>query len=120
MRRLKTGRNWRVGWNEEAHIFKGLVGGDDWACEFTSEEFDDFFRLLMDLNRTMDSMGAELMDEEAIAIEQETDLLWMQTNGFPKEYEVSFILLTGRRSEGHWDSDAAQGLMQAIQTIKLF
>ena len=120
MRRLKTGSDWRVGWNEAANPFKGLVGGDHWACELTTGEFDDFFRLLMDLSSTMDSMAAELMDEEAIAIEKETDLLWMQTNGFPKAYEVSFILLTGRRSEGHWNEIATQELIQAIQTIKLF
>ena len=120
MKRLKTGSNWRVGWNEEANPFKGLVGGDDWACELTADEFDDFFRLLMDLSSAMDSMTAELMDEEAIAIDKETDLLWMQADGFPKQYEVSFIVLTGRRTEGHWDKNAAQELIQAIQTIKLF
>ncbi len=120
MKRLKTGSNWRVGWNESASPFKGLVGGDDWACELTAAEFEDFFRLFMDLHNTMESMAAELMEEEAIAIEKETDLLWMQTNGFPSSYELSFILLTGRRAEGHWDKDASQSLFQAIQTIQLF
>lgn len=120
MKRLKTGKNWRVGWNATANPFKGLLGGEDWACELTAEEFDSFVRLLSELGQSMESMKADLMDEEAIAIAQETDLLWMQVNGYPQRYSLSFILLTGRRAEGHWDESATIEIIQAIQTIKLF
>ena len=120
MKRLKTGKHWRVGWNETANPFNGLVGGEDWACELTAAEFNDFVRLLTELRQSIDAMQADLMDEEAIAIAQETDLLWMQVNGYPHRYSLSFILLTGRRAEGHWDQAATLELIQAIQTIKLF
>ena len=120
MKRLKTGKNWRVGWDDQANPFKGIVGGDDWACELTAAEFDDFFRLISELGQAMASMTAELMDEEAIAIDQETDLIWVQVNGYPTSYDLSFILLTGRRAEGHWNQAAVRELIQAIQTIKLF
>lgn len=120
MKRLKTGKNWRVGWDEKANPFKGLVGGDHWACELTAVEFDDFFRLLSELGEAIASMETELMDEEAIALEQQTDLIWMQINGYPHAYDLSFILKTGRRTEGHWEKQATAELIQAIQTIKLF
>ena len=120
MKRLKTGKNWRVGWNEAANPFKGLLGGDHWACELTADEFNDFVRLLTELGQAMEAMQTDLMDEEAIAIDKQTDLLWIQANGYPQRYSLSFILLTGRRSEGHWDEAATAELIQAIPTIKLF
>jgi hypothetical protein len=120
MKRLKTGKNWRVGWDEtDTNSFQGLLGGEDWACELTAAEFDDFVRLLTELGQSMESMTADLMDEEAIAINQSTDLLWMQINGYPRSYSLSFILLTGRRAEGQWDELNTLELIQAIQTIKL-
>ncbi|MFN7338823.1 MAG: DUF1818 family protein, partial [bacterium] len=28
---LKYGSGWRLGWNPQAAVYKGLIGGDDWA-----------------------------------------------------------------------------------------
>ncbi len=120
MKRLKTGKNWRVGWNDEADVFKGLVGADDWSVELTETEFDTFLRLLTELGEALESMKAELMDEEAIALEKESELLWMQIDGYPQVFSISFILRTGRCAEGHWSAETASELNQAIQTIKLF
>lgn len=120
MKRLKTGKNWRVGWNDEASCFKGLVGADDWSIELTQAEFEEFLRLLTELKAALQSMKTELMDEEAIAIDKETELLWMQVEGFPDAYSISFILRSGRRAEGYWSSETASELNQAIQSIQLF
>lgn len=120
MKRLKTGQNWRVGWDDEAGVFKGLLGADDWSVELTEAEFNEFLRLLSSLSDAIESMRSELMDEEAIAIDQESELLWMQVDGFPDAYSISFMLQTGRRADGHWKAEPAAALRQAIQTIKLF
>lgn len=121
MKRLvKNGPGWRLGWNPEADDYQGLVGGDDWAIELTEAELDDFCRLLAHLSQTMSQMASELMDEEKIACEAESDLLWLEVEGYPSDYTLRFILNTGRRYEGSWLAQAIPGLVQAAQSLKVF
>jgi len=119
-RQLKQGSGWRVGWDPEAPDFQGLVGSDQWALELTSAEFEDFCRLLLQLCETMAQIQEELMAEESIACEAESDRLWMEVAGYPHAYDLSFILREGRRGEGHWPATAVPELLQAVQTIKVF
>ncbi len=119
-RLIKSGPGWRLGWNSQASDYHGLVGGDDWAIELTEAELDDFCRLLGQLAQTMSQMASELMDEEKIACEAESDLLWMEVEGYPHAYTLRFILNTGRRCEGSWLTEAVPGLLQAAQSLKVF
>ena len=117
---VKSGVGWRLGWDHNAREFKALVGGDNWALELTAAEFDDFCRLLNQLASTMSQMATELMDEEKIACEAESDLLWLEVEGYPDAYNLHLILNTGRRGEGTWTAAAVPELLQAIQVIKVF
>lgn len=117
---VKSGTGWRIGWNPEAAKFKGLVGGDDWAFELTEAELNDFFRLLAQLAGTMSHMASELMDEEKIACEAESDLLWMEVEGYPHAYSLHFIINSDRQCEGTWPASAVPGLLQAIQVLQVF
>lgn len=119
-RQLKQGKGWRLGWDPEAPDFLGLVGSDQWALELTAAEFEDFCRLLLQLTETIAQIQEELMAEEAVACEAESDRLWMQVAGYPYAYDLSFILREGRRGEGHWPAAAVPELLQAVQTIKVF
>jgi hypothetical protein len=119
-RYLKEGVGWRLGWNPDASVFKGLVGGRDWALEMTAPEFQDFCRLAVQLSCGLGTMAAELMDEERIACEQETPLLWIEVEGYPTAYGLRFILLTGRQGEGAWPPDCVPHLLEAIATLGLF
>jgi Domain of unknown function (DUF1818) len=117
---LKKGRGWRIGWNPTAEIYKGLVGGDDWAIELTETELNDFCRLLEQLAGTMERMTQELMDEEKIACEAESDRLWLEVEGYPHAYSLRLIIDRGRGCEGNWTEEAARELVQATQMLKLF
>ena len=119
-RLIKSGPGWRIGWNPKAANYHGLVGGDEWAIELTELELDDFCRLLGHLSQTMREMTSELMDEEKIACEAESNLLWMEVEGYPSAYTLRFILNTGRRGEGSWIAQAVPGLVQAAQSLKVF
>ncbi|MBD2447894.1 DUF1818 family protein [Nostoc sp. FACHB-152] len=119
-RLIKTGSGWRIGWNPNAPQYKGLVGTDDWAIELTEAELNEFCRLLAQLADTMKQLTAELMDEEKIACEAESDLLWMEVEGYPHEYSLRFILNTGRCVEGKWNASAVPGLLQAAEILKVF
>ncbi len=120
MRVLKKGNGWRIGFNPAARDFKGLLGTDDWAVELTEAEFNDFCRLLMQLADTMQQMANELMDEEKIACEAESNLLWMEVEGYPHAYSLRFILNNGRCVEGKWDCAAVSELIQAAAMLKVF
>ncbi|MBH8571860.1 DUF1818 family protein [Nostocaceae cyanobacterium CENA369] len=119
-RLVKSGSGWRIGWNPNAVEFKGLVGTDNWAIELTEAELDDFCRLLAQLADTMKQLTEELMDEEKIACEAESDLLWMEVEGYPHEYNLHFILNKGRCVEGQWYASAVPGLLQASGMLKVF
>ncbi|MBW4419990.1 MAG: DUF1818 family protein [Myxacorys californica WJT36-NPBG1] len=119
-RLLKTGSGWRVGWNPTASEFKGLVGAEDWAVELTEAEFNDFCRLAEQLSQTLQQIANELMDEEKIACELESSLVWLEVEGYPTSYTLRLIVLSGRRAEGFWSATAAPELLQAIQTLSVF
>jgi hypothetical protein len=116
---LKSGAGWRIGWNPE-NEYPGLVGSDDWAVELTAAELADFCRLLEQIVRNMRSMAAELMDEESIACEVESDLIWMQAAGLAHRYSLRLILNTGRRCEGNWTTEAVPELVAAVDRLKFF
>jgi hypothetical protein len=117
---LKTGEGWRVGWNADADVFKGLVGTDDWALELTEAEMQDFCRLAGQLAETMSRMQRELMQEEKIACELESQLVWLEADGYADAHTLHLMLLTGRRGEGYWTAAAVPALLQAIQTLNVF
>jgi Domain of unknown function (DUF1818) len=119
-RLLKSGEGWRLGWDCAAVEFQALVGGEHWAIELTAPELQDFCRLLNQLSQTMQQMSAELMDEEAIACEAESDLLWLEVEGFPHTYSLRLILRSGRRGEGFWPAEAVSELQQALPTLGVF
>lgn len=117
---IKSGAGWRLGWDPQGAKFKGLVGGDEWAIELTEAELSDFCRLLGQLAQTMSLMADQLMDEEKLACEVESDLLWMQAEGYPTAYSVKLILNGGRRCEVFWAAAAVPGLLQGVRVLKVF
>lgn len=119
-RLLKQGKGWRMGWNPQSPIYKGLVGSEDWAIELTEAELNDFCRLLNQLAQTMEQMKEQLMDCERIACEAESDLLWMEVEGFPHAYSLRLILHQGRCFEGNWPAEVVGDLIKATQMLKVF
>ncbi|MGD1900274.1 MAG: DUF1818 family protein [Phormidesmis sp.] len=114
-RQIRSGEGWRLGWNPNAEQFKGLVAGSGWALEMTAVEFKDFVRTAQQLHDTMAAMAEQLMDEERLTCEQETETIWLEADGFPKSYRLRFILLTGRRGEGEWSENAVFSLLAALK-----
>jgi hypothetical protein len=116
---LKSGTGWRLGWNP-TNGYPGLVGSDDWALELTAAELEDFCRLLGQLADNMRSIQADLMDEEKIACEAESELIWMQVAGTPSAYNLRLILNTGRSCEGNWQAEFVPNLVAAAQNLQFF
>jgi len=116
---IQDGIGWLLGWDPQRDSYQGLIGGEGWAIELTAPELKDFCALLQQLATAMESMAAELMPEETITCEAETELLWMEVSGFASSYSVRFILNTGRGFEGEWGGAIAPAILQATQSLNL-
>ncbi|AFZ50574.1 DUF1818 family protein [Dactylococcopsis salina] len=114
---LKKGEGWRLGWNPYATTYKGLVGNEDWAIELSETEFKDFCRLLLQLATTMEQMAQELVSEERIAGEAESEVVWLEVEGYPQAFSLRMILQTGRCGEGNWSVTGTQNLIEAVQNF---
>lgn len=116
-RLLKKGKGWRIGWDTENKQYQGLIGSESWAIELNAKEFQEFYRLLRQLTETMQQIATELMDEEKIAIEAESDLMWLEVEGYPHNYSLRLILYQDRCCEGNWSTGIAPELVLAMQRI---
>lgn len=114
---MQSGDGWRIGWHPHGAKYQGLVGADAWAIELTKAELNDFVRLLNQLVETMSQMDAELMDEEKISCEAETNLLWMEVEGYSHSYCLRLILNSDRRCEGNWKAGVAPKLLEGFNSI---
>lgn len=113
---LKKGAGWRIGWNPDPTCkFQGLLGNDDWAVELTAAEFHDFCRLLTQLAETVEAIAPELMAEEKINIEAESELIWLEIDGFADSYSLRMLLLQNRNAEGNWSASALSEMRQQTQ-----
>jgi Domain of unknown function (DUF1818) len=117
---LKSGEGWRLGWRPATPNYPGLVGSEEWALELTAMEMADFCRLVQQLAHTMSQMTNELMAEEKIDCEAESDLLWLQVSGYPHSYSLRLLLSSGRKAEGNWVETAVPSLIMATSTLGLF
>ena len=117
---LKKGNGWRIGWNSDALVYKGLIGGQDWAFELTEAEMQDFLRLLLQIDQAIADIHEHLMDEETITCEVESELMWLGATGYPDNYSLRIILSQQRSCEGNWAENAISPLITASQSLHLF
>lgn len=117
---IKEGEGWRLGWDDQGAAYQGLLAGSHWAIELTHQEFQDFCRLAQQLEENMAAIASELMDEERLTCEAESETLWLEAEGFPQQFALRFILQSGRRCEGGWPSETAQEILRAISQLTLF
>ncbi len=116
-RSLLQGPGWRVGWNPKAEVYQGLVGDDHWALELTGVELADLRRLAAQLVSSLQAIAPELMAEESIELEAESEHIWVALEGFASSYGLRFIVLGDRGSEGGWSETATPGFLQALAGI---
>ncbi len=114
---LKKGIGWRIGWREEAEIYQGLIGSEEWAFELTVEEMEDFCRLLTQLAENITQIAEHLMEEEKISCEVESELIWLEAEGYPQNYSLRVIVMQNRNCEGNWQSMAVPELIEAVKSL---
>ncbi|MEL7142463.1 MAG: DUF1818 family protein [Cyanobacteria bacterium J06643_4] len=117
LRQIRSGEGWRVGWDPNAKEFCALLAGAHWSIELTQVEFEAFCHAAKQLKSTMVDMAGQLMDEEQLTCEQETENIWLEVEGFPHSYGLRFMLRTGRLGEGEWPASAVPPLLAALEEL---
>ncbi|NJM49249.1 MAG: DUF1818 family protein [Alkalinema sp. RU_4_3] len=118
-RLLSQGPGWRVGYNPSAEVYSALVGDDHWAFELTAAELADLRRLANQLVSSLQAIAPELMAEETIELEAESDRLWVSIEGTVQTYQLRLILQQARCAEGSWESHAIPDFLQALSEIAI-
>ncbi|WP_425217359.1 DUF1818 family protein [Tumidithrix helvetica] len=116
-KRMASGAGWRLGWQSEAEVFEGLVGGDRWAIELTGQELRDFCRLSLQLADTMTHMETELSDREKLTCTAATEMIRVEVTGYPQEFSLHAQLQVGRRAELDWAASSVPELIAAIKNL---
>ncbi len=101
-----------------AKDYPALLGGQDWAIELTAAEWQDFQRLLAQLQATIAAIAPELMDQEAITLEVESDQLWLEIEGYPQAYGMRLILQSGRKAEVAWPSAVVPQVLAGLTALQ--
>lgn len=112
------GEGFRLGLDLGRSPFVGLVGTETWAIELTHAELVQFGQLAGQLAETMAGMAAEVMEGEQLSVELEAGDLWMEVEGYPREFCLRFILQSGRGVEGEWGTEGTRGLLGAIDRLR--
>jgi hypothetical protein len=94
-----------------------LVGGESWALELTTAEWQEFGHGLLYLQTAMDQIHPHLMEQETVTIEHKTDRLTLIASGFPQQYELYLQLHAGRGAEGFWPAIVVKDLVEAVQGL---
>ncbi len=116
-RAIQEGDGWRIGWNDGAPIYQGLLAGADWAIELTADEFQSFCRLAQQLAQQMQAMADLLMDEECLTCDAESDQVWVEASGYSHQFALRVMVQSGRRCEGAWSETATRHLLWAMETL---
>jgi len=114
---LQSGEGWRLGYSPDAEIFVSLVGAENWAIELNHQEFEDFYRLSLQLTETMAAMQAELSEDEKLTCSAQTVNISMEASGLGDRFTIHLQLLNGRRGEGIWTERAIAEILTAIEAL---
>ena len=68
------------------------------------------------IDEAIAAIAPELMPEEQIECEVDSEVLWLGAEGLPDAYGVRLIVSQGRGAEGYWPPGAIAGLVAALQT----
>jgi hypothetical protein len=123
------GEGWRLVVDPARHPYLALIGGSDWAVEFTREELEVFWRATRRLRLQHAALTDQLMAEESLELELELPLsaaesgssLWMALEGDRRLWSLRFVLTPGagaRAVEGAWSAAASGPFAAALEAIE--
>ena len=93
---------------------KFWLGCSTWTIEFSQVEWEQFVQQLRTLAQTWQSMQEELMPEETLTLDSESETIRLQAEGQQEQWGIWLQICSGRKVEGYLDSPLVVELLRRI------
>jgi len=117
---VKDQKEWRLLRDFKKGKFCFLIGVDNWSIELQKSEFYSLYLLLLKINKQLQDIQNELMDEESITLELEQQPWYIELEGNKNEWSLRLVFesqdLT-RSFEMYWPIPIAQNLFYEIKKM---
>ena len=117
----KQGDNWKLIKDVERGKYCYLIGINNWAIELEDNEFDFLYHLLKKINKEMQSINKDLMEEELINLELENLPWYAELEGTKFEWSLRFVFESTQETrsfEMYWPIPIAENL--SFEIIKMW
>ena len=115
------GQGWRLAMDPSKGEFCFLLGGDSWAIEITSKEWNNLVPLVIDLTNQHNEYKKYMVSEESIIFELERYQWWGCLNGDKDFWSLKLILngneINNRGIEMYWPIQSAQDFVLAMRNM---
>ena len=117
----KEGPGWRLARDEARFPFTVLIGGENWSCELTYEEWCGMALVVFELIDQYQKLTNQLCPEEHICLELERLPWWGCLDGDRASWTLQLILQGNgenlRGLEICWPIPSAQAMASAMRTM---
>ena len=117
---LEGQKRWRLLRDFKKGKFCFLIGVDNWSIELQKSEFHLLYLLLLKINKQLQEIKNELMDEESINLELELLPWYIELEGKKNEWSLMFVFESQEQTrsfEMYWPIPIAQNLFYEIKNM---
>ena len=117
----KQGDNWKLIKDVERGKYCYLISIKNWAIELEDNEFDSLYHLLKKINKEMQNINKDLMEEELINLELENLPWYAELEGTKFEWSLRFVFESTQETrsfEMYWPIPIAENL--SFEIIKMW
>ena len=117
----KQGDNWKLIKDVERGKYCYLISINNWEIELEEDEFNLLYQLLKKINKEMQNIHKDLMDEELINLELENLPWYAELEGTKFEWSLRFVFESTQETrsfEMYWPIPIAKNL--SFEIIKMW
>ena len=117
----KQGDNWKLIKDVERGKYCYLISIKNWAIELEDNEFNSLYHLLKKINKEMQNIYKDLMEEELINLELENPPWYAELEGTKFEWSLRFVFESTQETrsfEMYWPIPIAENL--SFEIIKMW
>ena len=117
----KEGPGWRLIRDSSRENFSTLIGGESWAIELNQFEWKTLVKVVIDLSDQYKNIKDQLMGDEDITIELESDPWLAILKGDQNGWKLKLILDSSdslnRGAEVSWPRNVTTNVANAMRTM---
>ena len=117
----EEGSGWRIIRDSSRDNFSTLIGGESWAIELNQYEWENLVKVVIDLSDQYKKTKDQLMDEEDITLEMESNPWLAILKGDKNGWQLKLILdprdSLSRSAEFSWPRNVTSNLLNAMRIM---